>query len=57
MASGPVLSFGVWQSAHPTFAKICRPLLIESGPPGSVVDGVGGARNRMKKENFVTALE
>src|SRR6266850_34276 len=57
VASGPVLSFGVWQRTQPTFAKICLPLPIESEPPGFVVDGVGGARKRMKNENFVTALE
>ena len=49
----PVLYFGVWQYAQPTLEKSCRARLIESAPPGFVVDAVGAARKRMKKANFV----
>ena len=52
----PVRRVGVWQSAQPTSAKSCRPLAMEIEPPGVVVDGVGGARKRMKKANFSMAL-
>ncbi len=52
----PVWSAGVWHKAQPMLANSWLPWLIEVDPPGLVVDGVGGARKRMKKENFSMAL-
>src|SRR5262245_21041431 len=37
-------------------AKTFLPFAIEAEPPGLVVDGVGGARKRMKNENFSMEL-
>src|SRR5436190_5335320 len=52
----PVWSVGVWQSAQPTLWKSWNPWAIELAPPGTVADGVGGARKRMKKANFSMPL-
>src|SRR6185436_6763262 len=52
----PVRSVGVWQRAHPTELNSWRPREIDVELPGEVVDGVGGARKRMKNANFSTAL-
>src|SRR5947208_13922987 len=52
----PVWSVGVWQTAQPTLWKSWNPWAIELAPPGTVADGVGGARKRMKKANFSMPL-
>src|SRR5207245_8451492 len=52
----PVYSVGVWQYAQPVLWKRARPAVMEAAPPGRVRDGLGGARNRMKKVNFSMAL-
>src|SRR5213593_1190107 len=48
----PVKSVGVWHRAHPTFWNSVLPLATDTGVPGPVVDGVGGARNLTKAANF-----
>src|SRR5229473_4001234 len=55
-AALPVLSVGVWQSAHPVSVNSFRPLAIESAPPGVSGEGAGAARKRAKKANFSIAL-
>src|SRR5438477_7550726 len=52
-----VVSDGVWQTAQPTELNSERPRAMEAEPPGTVVDGVGGARSSMNTENSVTSLE
>ena len=52
-----VESEGVWQIAQPTELNKLRPLLIEVAPPGVVVLGVGGARNRMKMAKPIRSLD
>ena len=47
---------GVWQLLHPTMAKTFLPFAIDATPPGLSRDGVGGARKRMKNENFSMEL-
>src|SRR5215467_12324680 len=51
-----VVKLGVWQSAQPVLENSPLPLDIDTEPPGEVVDGVGGARNRMNIENFSMEL-
>src|SRR6266478_3014077 len=48
----PVRSDGVWHNAQPVSTKSFLPLEMESAPPGSSCDGVGGARKRMKDAIF-----
>ena len=52
----PVVKVGVWHRAHPTDWNEMLPFVIDVCPPGIVVDGVGGARNRMKSLNFSIPL-
>ena len=40
----------------PDRLKSALPLAIDGAPPGVSIDGVGGARKRMKNENFSIAL-
>src|SRR5438105_4142013 len=47
MAERDVVSDGVWQTLQPMELKRLRPLVIDVEPPGTVVEGVGGARRRM----------
>jgi hypothetical protein len=47
---------GEWHSAQPVSLNACRPRVIDAEPPGTVDDGVGGARKRMKIVNFSTEL-
>src|ERR1043166_9391314 len=49
---GPVVRLGVWQSTQPAVTKSSLPRPIEALPPGVSGEGVGGARNFMKKANF-----
>jgi hypothetical protein len=57
MCEGCVLLIaGVWQTAQPTEVNNDFPLAIEVGPPGVVVDGTGGASNRMNCANASTSL-
>src|SRR5437660_7020798 len=53
---GDVVSDAVWQSAHPTELNRLRPFAIDVAPPGTVVDGVGGARKRMNIANCTVSL-
>jgi hypothetical protein len=50
-----VVSVGVWQKAQPTLLNRSRPRVIDAEPPGVVVEGVGGARKRMKNANRSTS--
>ena len=50
------LNVGVWQLAQPTARNNRRPLAIDVAPPGLVVDGVGGANNRMNMANITVSL-
>src|SRR5882672_6845150 len=52
-----VVSEPVWQAAQPIALNTARPVLMEAAPPGTVVDGVGGASMRMNNENFTTSLD
>ena len=40
---------GVWHSAQPMSLNACLPRAMDAEPPGTWLDGVGGARKRMKK--------
>jgi hypothetical protein len=51
----PVVSVGVWQCTHPTFANCWRPRAIDNEPPGVSGDAVGGARKRWKLAKFSMA--
>src|SRR5206468_1948240 len=51
-----VVNEGVWHSAQPVLLNSCLPFEIDVAPPGTVVDGVGGARKRMKFEKFWIAV-
>ena len=51
------LEFVNRQAAQPIALNTLRPAVIEAAPPGTVVEGVGGARNCMKTANSVTSLE
>ena len=57
MDDAAVVSEAVWQEVQPMELKRARPLLMEVAPPGTVVDGVGGAVRRMKIANFTTSLD
>jgi regulator of protease activity HflC (stomatin/prohibitin superfamily) len=50
-APASVVNDGVWHSAQPMLVNVFRPALTEVEPPGVVIDGVGGARKRMKIAN------
>jgi hypothetical protein len=47
-----VLSWGVWQCAHPIALNVPRPRWIDGVPPGASTDATGGARKREKNANF-----
>ena len=47
---------GVWHTAHPMELNSDLPCEIEVAPPGTVVDGIGGASRRMNIENATTSL-
>src|SRR5260370_24086561 len=51
-----VVSDGVWQLAQPMALKRLRPLAIDVGPPGEVVEGVGWSRNCMNALNSPASL-
>ena len=55
-ADAEVVSEGVWQTAQPMALNSDRPLLMDVEPPGVVVEGVGGARKRMKFAKATTSL-
>jgi hypothetical protein len=50
------LIVGVWHVAQPMALNRFRPLAIEAALPGVVVDGTGGASNRMNIANATTSL-
>src|SRR5712664_2706764 len=52
----PVLSVGVWQSAHPVLLNKLLPFAMDGAPPGVSGEGVGAARKRMKNANFSISL-
>ena len=52
----PVVRLVVWQIAQPMEMKRLRPLVIEVAPPGTVVEGVGGAKRRMNIANCARSL-
>jgi hypothetical protein len=52
----PVRNEDVWHNAQPMAENRLRPRPIDAEPPGELVDGVGGARKRMKNANFSMAL-
>src|SRR5260370_23432755 len=51
-----VVSDGVWQLVQPMALKRLRPLAIDVGPPGEVVEGVGWSRNCMNALNSPASL-
>src|SRR5207244_8947711 len=53
---GWVVSDGVWKTAQPTELNSERPRAMEAEPPGTVVDGVGGASVCMKCKNRLKCL-
>src|SRR5436305_1246135 len=55
-ADAVVVSDAVWQRAQPMELNRLRPFAIDVAPPGTVVDGVGGARRRMNIANCTVSL-
>jgi hypothetical protein len=45
----------VWQKGQPTVLNKAFPLEIDAAPPGSVVEGAGGASKHMQDANFSIA--
>src|SRR5260221_8960884 len=50
------VSVVVWQTLQPMELNRLRPLLMEVAPPGVVVEGTGGASNRMNMANDTVSL-
>src|ERR1700760_1917199 len=56
MFEGCVFNDGVWHTEQPIDLNSAAPCVIDVAPPGTVVEGTGGARRRMNCANASTSL-